>query len=191
MRCGGCSGSPSGRLRCHLAAASRGRAVAPAVAGRAQVRAALQHPCAGSARGAVGGRGFARARRHSRMVWRRRAADTSRWSIPTRCRSCRGGRRRWAGEGRPERCRRRRPARGSASGTRPAGCWPSNAVGRELLAPGVYGAVEPPRAANSHSQDLIQDRSRASDGSSRPIQRESAARAAGAVATPTPGRTYR
>ena len=110
-------------------ALARGRAVAQAVARRAQVRAALDHaprdlPAA------------APPRRSSRRPRRRRR--TRRRSTPTRCRSCRAARSRWAGTRRPATCRGSR-----ATGTRPARCSPSAGRRARVVAPGVGRALEP------------------------------------------------
>ena len=86
------------------------RPVAAAVVRRAQVRAALHHPARDAGRVARVDAASSRRRRAgsgtcSRRVRSGRAPGTSRRSTPRRCRSCRTGRSRWPGSGRPARCR--------------------------------------------------------------------------------------
>ena len=111
----------------------RGGPVAEAVVGRAQVRAALDHPAREllarlPEQVAVVGRGHARVAAGRSRDSRPRRGDgacTSPTSTPRRSPSCRRARSRSAGSCRPGRCPRSRRASGSARGTRPATCSPS------------------------------------------------------------------
>ena len=110
---------------------ARGRPVAAAVVGRAQVRAALDHLARNADRrlprivavvlaAPRGLCGVQQALTASSGC----LARTSRSSTPRRCRSCRGGRSRSAETRRPVTCPRIRRSEGSATGTRPATCSP-------------------------------------------------------------------
>ena len=134
----------AGRSRCHAAKSdvarrrvdrlgmTRGRAVAAAIARRAQMRAALEHLARNFDVGAGRSRssppparraGFAEcstpSARHPR-AW----PTTSRWSTPTRCRSCRGRRSRSAGMPSPARCAGSRRPEDFRAGTPLARCSP-------------------------------------------------------------------
>ena len=123
---------------------ARGGAVAQAVVRRAEVRAALDHLARDVRRRAAARRSCRsavtpRVARHA-TGWPPRpdaAARTSPRSTPRRCRPCREAVAVGRETCRPARCLRSRRAAGSARGTRPARCWPSAAVGVELVAPGV------------------------------------------------------
>ena len=99
----------------------------------------------------AGSRDAAGLRRVGRML----APNTSPWSTPTRCRSCRRGRIRWVETSSPETCARSRRRQMFCHGNSPcqvlAMCRPSGANS----SPQANSAPSrPPRAANSHSASV-------------------------------------
>ena len=131
------------------------RSVAQAVVGCAQMRAALDHP----ARVRLGGR----RRRAGRGAAAGGVAGRPRVDRPLpdvagdiQQPVAVGGERR-----RPARCRRSRRPAGSATGTRPARCWPVRLWGMSSSPQANRAPSNPPRAAYSHSVSV---------GSSLPAQ---------------------
>ena len=131
---------------------ARGRAVAAAVVRRAEMRAALQHLARNADRAAGAGRSCRLQRRAARVlgnaaglgrIGRVLAANTSRSSIPRRCRSCRARRSRWPERRAPARCARSRRSQVLEREVALPGVGHVLAARRELVAPGELGAVQP------------------------------------------------
>ena len=143
------SGSRCGSVEVSTASPWRAAGpVAQAVVRRAQVRAALDH----APRDALAGRGTGAQHGRRGAVGRRERVARP---LPHVAGHVVAGRSRWAGRCRPARCPRSRRLAGSATGTRPARCWPSCARPARTRRPRRTRAPSsPPRAAYSHSASV-------------------------------------
>jgi hypothetical protein len=126
------------------------RSIAPAIAGCTKMRAAFDHLArnldvwAGRDRSCPPPAARADSPACSRISVGDGSPRTSPWSTPRPCRSCRRGRSRSVDMSRRETSPRSRRRADSARETRPAGIGHRLAVRFELIAPGVFGAFEPP-----------------------------------------------
>jgi hypothetical protein len=94
------------------------------------------------------------ARRRRVPAAHRRRVDTSRCTIPRRCRRHRAGRSHWRETRRRGRCRQSRRPSSWRAGSRPPRCWHRPVSRAEVVAPRLGPPARPPRAANSHSASV-------------------------------------